>query len=260
MTYHNLHNGEGGNIIDEETKKKLWLPPLIFHNSAANKILKNDEKTTMNVIKQGKPKLNSPMDLEETRIFRGDENILQYKREYQMEMRCKFNLRMYPFDYQICTIDVHVPYIKQEYMNVFARSAKNFGISQLSQFVITDIDIQGFNNDSMVKCLISMHRMPFYHIATTYMPTLCILFMTLITLFIDKSHFEATIMVALTNMLVMYFLYNNVAISMPSTAYLKLLDFWLIFGLVIPFLVFTVIMAWEIKGQGVIKVFKSLHW
>ena len=229
---------------------------MIFDNSAANKILKNDEKTRMNVIKEGKPKLNSPMDLHETFIFKGNENILQYKREYQMEMQCEYNLRMYPFDYQVCTIDVYVPLIKQEYMNVFAKSAKNLGTSQLPQFVITDIDILGFQNDSLVQCLIFMHRMPFYHIATTYMPTLCILFMTLITLFIDKSHFEATIMVALTNMLVMFFLYNNVSISMPSTAYLKLLDFWLIFGLIIPFLVFTVIIAWEIMDQKSIKVLK----
>ena len=255
MTYLNLHNE--GNIIDEETKKKLWVPPLIFQNSAANKILRNDEKTTMNIIKEGKPKLNSQMDLDEAYIFKGNENILQYKREYQMEMQCEYNLRMYPFDYQVCAIDVYVPIIKQEFMNVFAKSAKNWGNSQLPQFVITDIDIRGFQNDSLVKCLISMQRMPFYHIATTYMPTVCILFMTLITLFIDKSHFEATIMVALTNMLVMFFLYNSVSISMPSTAYLKLLDFWLIFGLVIPFLVFTVIMAWEIMDQRLIKVLKS---
>ena len=52
------------------------MPPLIFDNSAANKVLQNDEKTRMNVIKEGKPKLNSPMDLDETFIFKGNENIL----------------------------------------------------------------------------------------------------------------------------------------------------------------------------------------
>ena len=78
-----------------------------------------------------------------------------------------------------------------------------------------------------------------YFIATTFMPTICILFMALVTLFIDQSHFEAIIMVALTAMLVMYTLFQSVAISLPTTAYLKLLDYWLIFGLIMPFFVFS---------------------
>ena len=54
-------------------------------------------------------------------------------------------------------------------------------------------------------------------------------------------------MVALTAMLVMYTLFQSISASMPSTAYLKLLDIWLIFGLVMPFVVFTVEVLWELN-------------
>ena len=73
--------------------------------------------------------------------------------------------------------------------------------------------------------------------------------MALMTLFIDKSHFEATIMVALTAMLVMYTLFQGIAASMPSTSYMKLLDYWLFFGLVMPFGVFIVLVIWELIDQ-----------
>ena len=93
-----------------------------------------------------------------------------------------------------------------------------------------------------------------YFIATTFMPTVCILFMALVTLFIDQSHFEATIMVALTAMLVMYTLFQSVAISLPTTAYLKLLDYWLIFGLIMPFFAFSAIIFNELLMQRNMRV------
>ena len=80
----------------------------------------------------------------------------------------------------------------------------------------------------------------------TYLPTFCILIMAMVTLYIDEVHFEATIMVALTAMLVMYTLFQSIAADMPSTAYLKLLDYWLIFGLIMPFVIFIILVMLEL--------------
>ena len=66
------------------------------------------------------------------------------------------------------------------------------------------------------------------------------------TLFIDVSHFEATIMVALTSMLVMYTLYQSISATLPKTAYLKMIDYWLLGGLIIPFIVFNVLIIIDI--------------
>ena len=73
--------------------------------------------------------------------------------------------------------------------------------------------------------------------------------MSLLTLFIDDDHIEATIMVSLTNMLVMYTLYQNSIQQVPSTAYLKLLDYWLIFGTLVPCVTFVVLIVWEISKE-----------
>ena len=55
-------------------------------------------------------------------------------------------------------------------------------------------------------------------------------------------------MVSLTAMLVMYTLYQNSMAEVPSTAYLKLLDFWLIFGTLVPCFTFVVLIFWEISS------------
>ena len=45
---------------------------------------------------------------------------------------------------------------------------------------------------------------------STFVPSCCLIMMAEMTLFIDVSHFEATIMVALTSMLVKYTLYQSI--------------------------------------------------
>ena len=75
----------------------------------------------------------------------------------------------------------------------------------------------------MVQGIVYFQRIPNYQIFCTYLPTTCILFMAVLTMFIDESHFEATIMVALTAMLVLYTLFQSISEVMPTTSYLKLI-------------------------------------
>ena len=113
------------------------------------------------------------------------------------------------------------------------------------------VELISARKNSEVIGKIYLKRIPWFHISTTYAPIVCLFIMVLGTLFIDKSHFEATIMVALTGMLVMQTLFQSISSSMPTTAYLKLLDYWLIFGLIMPFLVFVVLVIWELMAAKV---------
>ena len=87
---------------------------------------------------------------------------------------------------------------------------------------------------------ITLKRMFQYHLAATYVPSALLIIVTTITLFVDEKHYGATIMVHLTTMLVMFTLYQSVSDNMPKTAYLKFIDKWLLFGIVVPFMTFLV--------------------
>jgi hypothetical protein len=93
-----------------------------------------------------------------------------------------------------------------------------------------------------IRIKIKLRRIFIYHLATTFLPTICLIMIAEMTLFIDVVHFEATIMVALTSMLVMYTLYQSVASSLPQTSYLKMVDLWLLAGLILPFFVLIVLI------------------
>ena len=79
-----------------------------------------------------------------------------------------------------------------------------------------------------------------YHLAATFLPTILLVMITEMTLFVDKKHFEVSIMIHLTTMLVMYTLYQGLQSFMPRTAYLKFIDIFLLYGVIVPFTTFTV--------------------
>ena len=100
-------------------------------------------------------------------------------------------------------------------------------------------------NDTLLIMKIPLRRIYSYHLATTFYPTFCLMTIACLTLFIDPNHFQATIALSLTTMLVMQTLQENISDDLPKTATIKLVDVWLIAGSTVPFLVFLVLVVVE---------------
>jgi len=98
----------------------------------------------------------------------------------------------------------------------------------------------------MLEVNVKFQRLYNFHIASTFMPTSCILVIAEITLFISDHYFDSKIMVVLTAMLVLYTLYQSISLNLPSTSYLKMVDIWLLFGLAMLSIVFVLEVAMEI--------------
>ena len=81
-----------------------------------------------------------------------------------------------------------------------------------------------------------------YHLANTYLPTITLLAIAELTMFYEQ---DMGVSLSLTILLVMYTFYQSISDSIPKTAYLKLLDYWLIFCLLVPFLIFLVQSYWR---------------
>ena len=97
----------------------------------------------------------------------------------------------------------------------------------------------------MVEVKITLCRKISYHIVNIYIPTLCLIIIAGLTLFIDFSHFEVSIMIALTSMLVTYTLYQSISGYLPNTSYMKMIDIWLIGGLILPFFVIVILVIMD---------------
>ena len=124
-------------------------------------------------------------------------------------------------------------------VNLIPGAIQYSGPASLVELSVTKVNLisKGPNHLSVV---IELRRKCFFHIVTTYFPTLCLLIIVEVLLFMPEGHFETTITVSLTTMLVMYTLYQSILDTLPQTSYLKLIDIWLIACLTLPFLVFLV--------------------
>ena len=82
---------------------------------------------------------------------------------------------------------------------------------------------------------IVMNRRIINELLTTYLPTVFIICIVYATNFFKSFFFEAQVTVNLTSLLVLTTLFISVSKSLPPTAYVKMIDIWLIFAQLIPF-------------------------
>ena len=98
----------------------------------------------------------------------------------------------------------------------------------------TYIVIQG-DPSKGIELKIVMNRRIINEVLTTYLPTVFILIIVYSTNFFKPFFFEAVVTVNLTSQLVLTTLFISVSKSLPPTAYVKMIDVWLIFSQLIPF-------------------------
>ena len=70
---------------------------------------------------------------------------------------------------------------------------------------------------------------------TTYLPSALLMMITFATTFFKPFFFEAALSVNLTNMLVMTTIFISIMERLPLTSYTKMIDYWLIFCQLVPF-------------------------
>ena len=101
-------------------------------------------------------------------------------------------------------------------------------------FTITDLRLE--ERKEQVHMVINLKRKIQTELLTTYLPTLLLLSITYATTFFKPIYFEASLTVNLTIMLVMTTIFTSKIEELPPTSDMKMIDIWLIFCLVVPFL------------------------
>ena len=111
---------------------------------------------------------------------------------------------------------------------------------------LSSIDIGG------VRMTIVLKRKIMNEMMVTYLPSVLLILITYSTTFFKPYFFEAALSVNLTTMLVMTTIFMTVMQMLPATAYVKMIDIFLIFGQLYPFseVVLLTIMEYQRDGDG----------
>ena len=154
----------------------------------------------------------------------------------------------YPFDTQKCPIKVQRA---DDHHNQFVMRWGSGYAPNISKILLTQYDVHQileYDNDTSSKIAgveITLCRKLSFHIINVYIPTLVLIMIAGFTLFIDFSHFEVLVMIALTSMLVTYTLYQSISTYLPQTSYMKMIDIWLFGGLIFPFVIITILVIMD---------------
>ena len=121
----------------------------------------------------------------------------------------------------------------------------------MTLFVIKSWGLTTVENGG-VRMTIVLKRKFMNEMMTTYLPSVLLMLITYATTFFKPYFFEAALSVNLTTMLVMTTIFMTVMQMLPATAYVKMIDIFLIFGQLYPFseVVLLTIMEYKREGDG----------
>ncbi len=106
------------------------------------------------------------------------------------------------------------------------------GPVDLSQYFVREMEL--IETGYSVRVDIVFSRRIFSTMLTTYLPTALICIVCFATNYFKAFFFEATVTVNLTCLLVLTTLFIGVSNTLPATAYVKLIDVWMLMTLTVP--------------------------
>jgi len=238
LTYHNLKMERSSNLLAKEDIQELWIPFVVFENTENNDATKNDDDTEITITRESDFIPSLPDTLDEINIFTGKENRITFQQVYSKTFKCEYQLQLYPFDTQRCSVDLEVRELEQFSMRLIPDMMLMESDTVLTQYIISSWSLVYRNDDDPsagVALQLVLKRRLTNELLTTYLPSILIISIVYSTNFFKPFFFEAVVTVNLTAFLVLTTLFISVAGKLPPTAYVKMVDIWLIFCQLVPF-------------------------
>ena len=239
LQFYNLKDNIKMNSLLPEEKQKIWVPRIIFQNTEGQLTTMNDEKSLINVLKLQNGTFNTDgLVSEDIDIYEGNQNPIFMSRVYDIEFLCGFQMQWYPFDTQTCYLEFMLGPEIDSFVDLLPGTQEYLGPKELTQYFVKRSSIETYNRMGKrgVRISLTLGRRLLGVFLTVYFPTVLLNRIGHVTNFFKPIFFEAVVTVNLTCMLVLTTMFINVSNNLPKTSYIKMMDIWLIFNLLLPFM------------------------
>ena len=182
-------------------------------------------------------KITDKTNAEAVKQFPGNENLIVSTRFYSTRFNCKFQMNWYPFDIQVCQAVFGIVKDQEKFVLLSSKDMEYVGSPDLSLYYLLGKSQKNRNvgnTRQMVVELIFGRRLLSFTL-TVFIPTLLLNLIGHSTNYSKPFFFEAVISLNVTVMLVLTTMFISVSNNLPKTAYIKMIDTWLIFKLFKPF-------------------------
>ena len=233
LRFINLRNMSEENTLSSKEKDYIWLPRFVFENTKDKSTSVVDDKSVILVEKYGRAEKADLTSVWNKLLYKGSENPLIYKRFYNIVFECEYLLQWYPFDYQVCLIKISPTSEQIKFTRLVKGSFEYSGSKILMKYKVRSIEM--IRNKTGLKVKIKIGRTLLSIVMTIFIPTLLINIIGHTSNFFKHFFFEGKISLNVTVMLVLTTMFVGISGKLPETAYVKMIDLWMLFSLLKPF-------------------------
>ena len=218
-------------------KRSIWFPAVVYANTKYELESIVDEKAKMMVERKGVGKSVDDTFTENRLLYSGHENPIHYKCLDNIKFECVYHLEWYPFDTQRCEVVLSQAETMMDYVDQIPGNFTYKGLKYLTIYFIKSTGMRRVKRDGnfIVLVHVTIGRRLLSFILTTTLPTLLLNLIGHTANYFKEFFFEGIISLNVTVMLVLTTMFVNVSNNLPKTAYLKMIDTWLLFNLFKPF-------------------------
>ncbi|XP_045118515.1 uncharacterized protein LOC123508708 isoform X1 [Portunus trituberculatus] len=238
LDFNHLHS-DFDTLIQEEETKGIWLPRVLLVNLEGGESKVLDQTVVVRTANQ--PVLPPVASVKRDLVYPGDVNNITIIQQYTATFTCLFDLYVYPFDVQECSIDLQLPWTYEGIVEFSRESgdALYTGQRNLALYTVKNVKFRPQEGPNKLSLKLELHRRQGVVLLSTFVPSVLILAVSWSTLFVKMEILNVRAIMSLTSLLVLYTLFANFSSTMPNTAAIKLIDVWFFF---IIFLLFCNIM------------------
>ena len=238
ITFWNLKHNLNLNTLVTKEKALIWTPVMVLDNTDKKTRTVTDDESVISIYREGDFLRTPVTTLDNIYLFNGEENSIEISRVYEERWICDYAMNWYPFDSQKCFMTFTATKEMNAFLNLVVNQHKNLGPTELTQYFVRETTMKKIYLDgekAAIAFQVVLGRRLLGTFLTIFLPTILLNVIGHATNYFKAFFFEAVVSVNLTVMLVLTTMFINVSNQLPNTSYIKMIDVWLIFNLILPF-------------------------
>jgi hypothetical protein len=233
LTFDNLRTDEESNKLSPVEMSKIWTPSFVFYNTKEKLKSIKDDQAKILVHNEGEGIRSDRSSSENKMVYSGNDNPLKYSRFYNIVFKCNFDMQWYPFDSQLCAMVIITKDGMEKFLELNPVSLKYLGPKELQEYLVKNAEIKLIKGK--VEVQFQLGRQILSIVLTSFIPTIILNLIGHTSNYFKEFFFEAVISLNVTVMLVLTTMFISISNNLPRTAYVKMIDYWLLFNLFKPF-------------------------
>ena len=127
-------------------------------------------------------------------------------------------------------------------IRLISKDLNYLGKKYLTQYQVmkTVMEVETIGDSLQLVVEITLGRQLLGTVLNIFIPTIVLNIISYTTNFYKDEFFETVVAINLTTMLVIVTLFVSVSENLPATSYMKMMDIWLLFNLIVPFILIII--------------------